>query len=260
MEHSPAKVTGRNTRTVALGLAAALMLPAMAAADPVALTVSTNPSLQQTENRPCIIGEPSCHNPDGFDFTLLAPHMPAGVVDSPIYTAAQIRGVVGGDEFWVGIDLNQAPGQNGGIYDLLSFTLAINGAVAFSTTGATPLLFTSPGNGFSDAGIFGFNLAGLAANAALQFTTTFAGGSGGREQYFLQPVAAVGGGGGGGVGGGGGGGGGGVGGGGGAGGGGGVGGFGGGSGGGTDVAPVPEPTSMLLVASGLVGAVVRRRR
>ena len=96
--------------------------------------------IQQTENRPCIIGEPSCHNPDDFDFTLIAANDDAGTYMSPEYTVGQIRGVVGGNTFFVGLDLNQAMGQNGGAYTLESFTLAVDGVTSYSTTGPTTLV------------------------------------------------------------------------------------------------------------------------
>ena len=180
---------------------------------PIALNVLTGPPIKQTENRPCIIGEPSCNNPDGFLFTEIAPNDDAGTYMSPEYTVGQIRGLVG-NTFFVGLDLNQSMGQNGGAYTLESFSLAVDGATSYSTTGPTTLVPLGAGNGLSDASIVMFNLSGLSDAQKLIFNATFSGGSGGREQYFLA----------------------------------------------SDLDPIPEPATMLLLGSGLAGLAAARRR
>lgn len=85
-------------------------------------------------NHPCLIGDPSCQNPDGFDFALIPPNTSSATLSSPTYTVNQIRTIVGGDTFEVGLDLNQAMGKADGAYDLLRFTLSVNGTIFFSTT------------------------------------------------------------------------------------------------------------------------------
>jgi hypothetical protein len=190
------------------------------------LSVSSGPMIQQIDNRPCVIGDPSCHNPSSLPYTVLRPNDKTDSVGSPIYTVDQIRALVGGDVFDVGIDLNQAPGHNGGAYQLNSFVMAVNGVTMFSTSGASTLFPLSPGNGFSDAMITGFNLAGLPGSATLMFTTNFSGGTAGREQYFLRSAAQ------------------------------------GGSGGGSP-SSTPEPATWLLLgtgALGLFGRTLRDRR
>jgi len=213
------------TRRTAVGaflLAAVVITPYSAAADPILLTVNSGPSLQQTKNRPCVIGDPSCHNPSTLSYTLLRPQMKAATVDSPTYTVNQIRSLVG-DTFFVGVDLNQARGHDGGAYDLLSFSLAVNGSIMFRTASPSVLTPINPGNGYSDASIVGFSLAGLPGDAKLVFTTKFSGGTAGREQYFLRAAAAS-----------------------------------------TpirsSVSPTPEPLSLLLVGSGLIGTAAWQRR
>jgi hypothetical protein len=161
-----------------------------AGASTIGLDVLTGTMVQQTENRPCIIGDPSCHNPDGFELTLLAPNDEAGTYSSPEYTVGQIRNVVGGNSFFVGLDLNQAPGQNGGTYTLESFKLAVDGVTSYSTTGSTALVPVHTGNGYSDADIVMFNLSGLSDAQKLVFTASFSGAISGREQFFLASPGA----------------------------------------------------------------------
>jgi PEP-CTERM motif len=163
-----------------------------AAAEPITtLTVLTGQTFQQTDNRPCIIGDPSCNNPVSFPFTLIASQDEGSTLISPTYTVGQIRDAIGSDTFFVGLDLNQAKGQNGGAYTLQSFTLAVDGITRFSTTGPATLVPVSLGNGVSDATIVMFNLNGLSDAQNLVFTASFSGGTAGREQFFLTPSGAA---------------------------------------------------------------------
>ena len=184
---------GRHFRSklfLGVALGGMVALPLRAAADPIALSVNSGPMVQQIDNRPCIIGDPSCHNPSGFSMTLIPPHDEADTLSSPTYTVDQLRSLVG-DSFWVGVDLNQAMGHDGGAYDLLRFTMAINGSVVYSTTSATVLRPLSPGNGYSDASITGFSLAGLPGSATVTFTTQFSRATAGREEYFLNAATTA---------------------------------------------------------------------
>lgn len=180
---------------IACGLVGSLAVGATGArADPIPLSIATEPSFQQTENSPCVIGDPSCKN-DSFAMTVIPSNLDSGTVLSPTYTYADLQTLLNGSNtFSVGVDLNQAIGQNGGAYTLSSFTLAIDGTVMFATSGSSNLLpLGNPGNGFSDALITGFDLSGLGLTptSTLQFAVTFSGGTAGREQFFLVPPSAA---------------------------------------------------------------------
>jgi hypothetical protein len=176
------RAAGRTFATLAILVAA---VPT-ASGEPIPVSVVTGPSIQQIENRPCIIGDPSCHNPESFPYTLVAPRDESGTLTSPTYTVDQIRDIIGGNTFDVGLDLNQAMGRNGGAYTLQSFTLSVDGVVWYSTSGSRTLVPLNPGNGFSDASIASFDLAGLSAGQTLVFSATFSGATAGREQFFLS--------------------------------------------------------------------------
>lgn len=166
-----------------LGLAVLLLIgvPLAAEAVPVALTPGAG-VYQQTENSPCVIGNPSCNNPDGFTYTLLPvnPTSPQVTV-SPTYTVGQIRDLIGGEAFFIGIDISQAQGQPA--YTLNSFAVNIGGIDEFLFTG--PQDFTSSGNGFSDFVLQTVDLTSFADAANVIFTVNFSNDNGTREQFFL---------------------------------------------------------------------------
>jgi hypothetical protein len=156
-------------------------LPLSAGAVPIPLTLESG-VFQQTQNNPCVIGNPSCNNPAGFGFTTLPvnPTSPQVTV-SPTYTVDQIRTLIGGNTLFVGIDISQAPGQ--GPYTLNSFTLNIGGSDAFQFGGPQDL--TSSGNGFSDFVLKTIDLTSFAGGASAIFTANFSNDNGAREQFFL---------------------------------------------------------------------------
>ena len=179
----------------------------------VPLTLETGVSYQQQQNRPCVVGDPSCHNPAGFDFTLIPVGMSAGTLTSPVYTLDQLRSIAG-NQFSVGIDVNQAQQT----YSLQSFQFNINGgAPEYTFTGPADIPAVNPGNGFSDARLVSFDITGLTGSGV--FSVTFANADAGREQFFLISE--------------------------------------------DDLAPVPEPGTLLLLATsmlGIGGAAWRRQR
>jgi len=144
-----------------------------------------NKTYQQTTNNPCVIGNNSCQNPAGFNFTDLG----AGNVNSyvmiasPTYTVSQIIGIVNSNSFWVGIDINQATGQ--GAQTLDYFAMKVNGSVVdvFSTLTSVPS--ANNGNGFADYLLETFSLAGFAGNDSVQFIMDMPVGNDGPEQFFL---------------------------------------------------------------------------
>jgi hypothetical protein len=137
---------------------------------------------QQTQNSPCVIGDPSCNQPAGFPSTTIPENTdPITNLGSPVYTVGQITGLVG-NTFFVGIDVNQA-GPEGIFLD--SFRLDIAGVTQFSYTGGAQLQVLNNGNGFSDALLKGFNLSGFAAGSTAQFFVTYHNQTDGREEFFL---------------------------------------------------------------------------
>lgn len=153
-----------------------------------ALLTFENPGLlifQQTENSPCVIGEPSCNQPDGFGVTII-PTGPSGEnydLTSPEYTVAQIEAIVG-SSFFVGIDVNTAAGQP--IETLELFEMYVNGILIDFIYPEEQFALTNNGNGFSDALLRNFtSLSGFADNATVEFRASVSGATDGREQFFL---------------------------------------------------------------------------
>src|SRR5678815_4620427 len=93
---------------IAAGVLIAIGFASQAHAVPIVLTLDTSGavSVQQTANRPCVIGDPSCANPTDFPSTTLSANDSVYTnIGSPIYSVAQIRALVG-NTFRIGIDVN----------------------------------------------------------------------------------------------------------------------------------------------------------
>lgn len=181
-------------RSIAIAFVTLLLagVPLVTEAVPVALTPDAG-VFQQPQNNPCVIGNPSCNNPAGFDFTLLPvnPTSPQ-ITSSPTYSVDQIRTLLnGGNTFFIGVDISQAQGQPA--YTLNSFSVNIGGTDAFQFTG--PQDFTSSGNGFSDFVLKTIDLTTFVGNAPVVFTANFSNDNGAREQFFVvssaEPPATV---------------------------------------------------------------------
>ena len=143
-----------------------------------------NHNYQQTTNSPCVIGNPSCNNPAGFNDTTI-PANPAGhtynMVASPIYTVSQIESIVASNAFWVGIDINQTDVPQ----TLDYFAMTVNGVVTdlFSTLTSVPS--ANNGNGYADYLLETFHLASFAATDSVQFIMDMPLANDGAEQFFL---------------------------------------------------------------------------
>lgn len=170
---------------------------------PSNLTLSTSLGIQQANQGPCIIGDPSCPSVGGTitsamndgNFTLLPPVMGQSGdqtdITSPIYTVAEIRAAVG-NTFNVEIDVNTAPSPNIDPEELMTFVLTVNGIQEFAfigsggPAGGTPLSpLVNNGNGFSDFTLSLFDLTMFADEDLVQFELDLLNDSGGREQFFL---------------------------------------------------------------------------
>ncbi len=167
-----------NFKKIALIASALVFYPVSASAVTI-LTLADTPVIQQTDNSPCVIGNPSCNNPALFDFTLIPANTDTGSLDSPVYTVQQIRDIIG-NTFVVGVDIQ----ENDNEYGLDSFTLSIAGVVEFQYTGGLVAL-QNHGNGFSDYALSAFDLSAFAADATAVFHLDFSDADAAREQFFL---------------------------------------------------------------------------
>jgi len=156
------------------------------------LVVEPNGGIGQTDQGPCVIGDPSCGSNDTIDpqgFTLLpvTQGQTGDYLDiySPIYTVDQLR-AASGDMFNIGIDINASNGANVGAHSLLAFSANIDGVQTFLYQGPTDLdPLNNSGNGFSDWRLEGFDLTGLSGTSEIQFGLDLTNVSGGRDQFFL---------------------------------------------------------------------------
>lgn len=204
-----------------------LLMPTLASAVTI-LTLDLSPAdiFQQTDQNPCVLGDPSCKQEyaPGMDlpYTVFAPNPPGDTFTdemSEVYTVGLIRSIVGGNFFVLGFDINTAAGKPIEILDL--FSMDVDQGVGFVTealyTGPTPFINNNNGTGFSDALMMGFDLTAFDDADELKFTITYRNATGGRENIFLI---------------------------------------------GTEATPIPEPATVFLVGSALLGLglLARRRR
>ena len=197
-------------------LAAAMMLtPASAYALATNLTL-VNPApvteqYQQTLNSPCVLGEPSCKDPAGWEHSDFPPgggsqnYDVTNVVgqdnwsaanDPTLYEKSQIVGVIGSSSFIVGIDVNTT--TTPATEFLKAFEVFVDGVLTFAYYGAgcatgslgagctgTQLATANNGNGYADALLTGINLSAFADTALVSFRAVVSNATDGREQFFL---------------------------------------------------------------------------
>jgi hypothetical protein len=94
------------------------------------IRIDANPGAGRSATLIIAGGDPSCHNQDVLPYTLIGPRMDSGTLESPAYTVEQLRDVVGGDVFSIGVDLNQAMGHDDGAYDLMRIRFQLAGLPA----------------------------------------------------------------------------------------------------------------------------------
>ena len=185
-DHSRSKWTAPLTAMLFAGCLVTWSAPEAQAAAILTLdNTATTTSYQQTQSNPCIIADPSCSNPAGFSQTLI-PAGPAGAnytLNSPTYTASQIRNLVG-DQFVVAIDVNTTT-QPLATERLINFSATIGSTLAYQYTGNVQFFLNANGNGWSDALLRSFDLTGIAGTTSIFFTATIADATDGREQFFL---------------------------------------------------------------------------
>ena len=114
---------------------------------------------------------------------------------SPIYTVAQLLGVIGSATFKIGVDVNTTT-QPLATERLDLFAMLINGVQSAANTydpasPGTQLFTVNNGNGRSDELLTGFSLAGLQPADTIQFHTIVNLATDGREEFFLISANAT---------------------------------------------------------------------
>jgi hypothetical protein len=204
-------------RALMLLAVAVLIVPVGAMA---AITFDTTVTdIQQTQNSPCVIGDPSCNQPVNFGYFSVS-GSPAGVgatydFYSPTYIAGA-SGVTGNasgldgipTSFTVAIDSNIAAGQ--GEQSLVYFRTylctappgstqttggnisssgsipagcALDAANSYQPASPTVIPNANNGNGYSDVGLTGFNLV---SGSRYLFEVRIANGTDGAEEFFIS--------------------------------------------------------------------------
>lgn len=211
----------RTTLLAAMMGAVGLVIPATATPITFNGSGAASNTFQQTQNNPCVIGDPSCNEPAGMTYTV---HTGPGDYDltSPLYTATSPFSTFSGNliptTFRIGIDSNIATGAGAQVLTFFdTFDCGTTGTTcvldsANSTTSSNTLPNNNNGNGFSDATLNGFSLT---AGHQYKFEAAVSNATDGMEEFFLIPSTS---------------------------------------------SPVPEPISSGLVGTGLISLLFLHRR
>jgi len=160
------------------------------------LLTLTNPAVlpniwQQTLNNPCVIGDPSCHNPAGFDWTSQSGPAVGGIYDltSPTYSVLQLQTLLGSSAFKIGIDVNWGTGQNPEILQYFGMDTRSGPGVTWLNqyyyNGPTTFAVQNNGNGYSDALLSGFSLSAFPTTTQVRFQARWSNDTDGMEEFFL---------------------------------------------------------------------------
>jgi hypothetical protein len=153
---------------------------------------------QQTENSPCVIGDNSCQNPEGFEYTLI----PQGGgtyeydVYSPEYTVEEVTDIAGSTSFIIGVDINTAGKPTDPATEYLElFAMEVCDAADDCTNEANwhvvdliedhDFTNTNNGNGYSDVLLYTFDLSAYDSDDLVRFHAIVTNATDGLEEFFV---------------------------------------------------------------------------